>query len=130
MVFLYDDGPQRTRIGKKEKDALYKDQKGRCNYCGIKLGLVYMHIDHKTPSAMGGSDRLNNLQIQCGPCNTRKGATTDGEFRRKYKLTPSRQAKGPPSKQIAQSHFEGITKTVAQTRAKRRRSEDEGFGFF
>lgn len=119
--------PERKRVSPRTKELLYKDQSGRCNYCGVKLGIAYFHVDHKTPVARKGSNETSNLQLICGPCNTRKGDMTDGAFRRKYQLTPTRQANGPPSKVIPQSHFEERTKEAAKRRKKA--SEDFFFRF-
>ncbi len=112
---------ERIRPGKQLKKLLYEKQKGRCNYCGIKLDIRYFDVDHKTPVSYEGSNSIGNYQLLCGPCNKRKGDLTDGEFRRRYKLIPSRRAKGPPSKVILQSYFDKMDKQ----RAKRRRAEDD-----
>lgn len=40
-----------------------------------------LHIEHITPRARGGSDRVSNLTLACEPCNTRKGTQTAAEFR-------------------------------------------------
>lgn len=122
---MYSWEGERKRIGKNERQALFGAQRGKCMYCGIKAEMTYFDVDHKTPVARGGSNRFSNYQLLCSPCNRRKGALTDGEFRRKYKLTPSRKAKGPPSRKISQSRFEVTTKKVATRRAKRRKSEDD-----
>jgi len=113
--------PERRRIPKTTKELLYDKQKGKCNYCGCKLTIQYFHIDHKTPLTRGGSDRITNLHLLCGPCNTRKGNLTDGEFRRKYKLPGSRVAKSPPSRPLSQKRFDKITKERAAKNAKKRR---------
>ncbi len=118
MVF---GGPERKPIGKRVKELLFADQKERCMYCGIKLGIRYFNIDHKTPVARDGTDNTGNLQLLCGPCNRKKRDLTDGEFRRAYSLTPSRQVKGPPTKVILQDYFDRITKERAAKRAKQRR---------
>ena len=90
--------------------------------------MAYFHVDHKTPVARAGSNRISNLQLICGPCNTRKGALTDSEFRRRYKLTPSRKVKEPPQKVIPQKYFEEISKTIATRKVKQRRKrEDDWF---
>ena len=115
--------PEHRHIPKSNKEQLYKNQQGKCNYCGIKLGIQYLDIDHKNPVARGGSDRITNLQLLCGPCNTRKGSLTDGEYRRKYKLPGSRTAKAPPSRPLSQKRFEKITKEKAAKRSKRRRND-------
>jgi len=43
----------------------------RCSYCGAS-GLP-LQIEHITPKARGGSDRVSNLTLACEPCNQRKG---------------------------------------------------------
>ena len=116
---------ERVYIGRRTKSEIYEKQKGRCNYCGRKLDINYLHIDHKSPVSRDGGDNPGNLQLLCPPCNSRKGDLTDGEFRRVYHLTPSRKAKNPPSILIPQSYFNKISKE----RAKRRRNRDDGFSF-
>jgi len=123
------DSQTRRPISKENKAILYKKQRGKCNYCGRKLGMAYFQHDHKTPLSRGGTDRISNLQLLCGPCNTRKGDMTDGECRRRYKLTPTRKAKGPPDKVIRQQYFEEISKSVAATRAKQRRQDEDDWFF-
>jgi len=121
------DTPVRRAPSKKEKDLLFKDQSGKCNYCGIKLDVRYFHVDHKTPVANNGSDSLTNKQLLCGPCNTRKIDMTDGDFRRAYKLTPARQAKGPPTRIIKQDHFDDIRKVLDKKQSRRRRQQQNEY---
>ena len=106
------------------RDALHKQQGGKCMYCGRKLPKDIFHIDHKTPRKRNGSDRLSNLQLLCGTCNGRKGGDlTDGEFRRRYKLEPARGAE-PPLKAIPKSYFDNITKQGQARKAKQRRQQE------
>lgn len=125
--FGFDEGRTRKKIGDLEKRALFSNQSGRCMYCGIKRNINEFDIDHKNPHSRGGSDSLRNLQLLCRTCNTRKGARTDGEFRKVFSalLEPARQAKGPPSRAIPQSKFEAVQKTVSAKKAKRRTRNDD-----
>jgi HNH endonuclease len=43
----------------------------RCAHCGSSDDLA---IDHVVALAVGGTNDLSNLQLLCGPCNSRKGA--------------------------------------------------------
>jgi 5-methylcytosine-specific restriction endonuclease McrA len=51
--------------------ALYKSQKGRCWYCGKKVGDNY-HVDHRVPLSRGGSNAPENLVVGCPTCNLSK----------------------------------------------------------
>ena len=50
---------------------LLKKYNFKCVYCGEKENLS---IDHIKPVKLGGGDELNNLQILCKSCNSKKGA--------------------------------------------------------
>lgn len=45
---------------------------GCCRQCGSNVELQF---DHVIPVAYGGATTAANLQILCGPCNRRKGAS-------------------------------------------------------
>jgi 5-methylcytosine-specific restriction endonuclease McrA len=52
---------------------LFKEQGGKCAYCGIELIEKY-HVDHIIPISRGGSNYPSNLAISCQFCNESKGA--------------------------------------------------------
>lgn len=49
-----------------------------CAYCGAKD--VPLQVEHVVPRSRGGSNRISNLTLSCGPCNKAKGAMTAEEF--------------------------------------------------
>lgn len=51
--------------------AQYKRQKGRCFWCGEKVGDTY-HADHVVPLSRGGTNDIDNLVIACPSCNCSK----------------------------------------------------------
>jgi 5-methylcytosine-specific restriction endonuclease McrA len=50
----------------------------KCAYCGKKD--VPFEIEHITPKARDGSDRVSNLTLACHDCNDKKGTQTAAEF--------------------------------------------------
>jgi 5-methylcytosine-specific restriction endonuclease McrA len=52
-----------------------------CFYCRIALDEKTAVRDHKTPLARGGSNDISNIAVSCSPCNFRKRAMTEVEFR-------------------------------------------------
>jgi 5-methylcytosine-specific restriction endonuclease McrA len=50
----------------------------KCAYCGAEN--VPLEIEHITPKARGGSNRVSNLTIACNPCNIKKNTQTAEEF--------------------------------------------------
>ena len=104
------------------KEQLMRRQRNLCAYCGRRYSSHYFDIDHMDPAAYGGSNEFTNLQVLCGPCNRRKGDQNDREFRRRYAgLVPVRRLTSP-SRPVAQSQFDAVTrKTGASTTVRQRR---------
>lgn len=130
MMFWWEQPRRRIKCPDDWKRYHFKEQKGRCRTCGIKLGIDYFECDHKIPFSRGGKDTLKNFQLLCAPCNKAKGQLTDGEFRNLFELTPARKAKGPPSRRIPRAHFDRISKELKREAARERRAmkrEEEAY---
>jgi len=63
---------QRGSIPPDVKQLVWRRDGGACRSCGSGVELQY---DHVIPVALGGGSTEDNLQILCGPCNRRKGAS-------------------------------------------------------
>lgn len=72
MTARLDKPARRERIPQDTKIAVWQRDQGRCVECGDQSELEF---DHIIPLAMGGSNTMRNLQLLCGRCNRRKGAT-------------------------------------------------------
>lgn len=59
--------------------AQYERQKGRCYWCGVRVGDTY-HVDHVVPLSRGGSNWPENLVVACPTCNMSKGAKLPHEW--------------------------------------------------
>jgi hypothetical protein len=58
------------------------------NLYGVKDGVeVLFTHDHVLPKARGGKDNLNNSQVMCQPCNSRKGSRSDRKFKQEMRQT-------------------------------------------
>jgi hypothetical protein len=73
-AFVFGGGPRngvsRQAIPDDVKQAVWVRDGGQCVLCGSRVELQYGHI---IPVVLGGGDGANNIQIECGPCNRRKG---------------------------------------------------------
>ena len=63
---------QRRAIPDDVKQLVWNRDGGACRSCASKTELQF---DHMIPLAHGGGSTEDNLQILCGPCNRRKGAS-------------------------------------------------------
>ena len=60
---------------KQIREQVYKKYNGRCAYCGKKLMLGEMQVDHIIPKRLGGADSIENYNPSCRTCNHYKRAT-------------------------------------------------------
>lgn len=72
MTANLDKRPRREPIPQDVKIAVWQRDGGRCVECGEQRDLEF---DHIIPLAMGGANTMRNLQLLCGTCNRRKGAS-------------------------------------------------------
>ena len=87
---LYDlihreDIPKRDDVGKlppykTHKHTLFGQQEGLCNGCRITFPFQNFTIDHVVPQSKGGTDHIDNLQLLCNFCNSKKGAGSQAEL--------------------------------------------------
>jgi len=66
------DGSLREPIPKNVRLTVWERDHGKCRSCGSTEEL---QCDHIIPVSMGGADSVENLQILCGTCNRKKGAS-------------------------------------------------------
>lgn len=59
--------------------AQYNSQRGKCWWCGEKVGKKY-DVDHRIPLSRGGSNAAENLVIACVRCNRSKNARMPWEW--------------------------------------------------
>lgn len=72
---------EKANVSRDDVSTIWKSQKGRCWYCGVKLKLDNTsHLDHVVPLSRGGTSELHNLRWVCQPCNQSKHAKSAIEF--------------------------------------------------
>ena len=79
LIVHRTDIPQRTDLGDiprynadENKRFLYGKQEGLCNGCVMLFPYRNMTVDHIVPKSKGGTDHIENLQLLCGACNSKK----------------------------------------------------------
>ena len=63
-------------ITKRTRFEVLKRDNHTCRYCGASAPDVKLHVDHVTPSALGGTDDPSNLVTACVDCNLGKASTS------------------------------------------------------
>ena len=64
-----DTRDDRRRISKEVRNAVWIRDGGACVECGA---LDYLEFDHVIPVAKGGGNGVNNIQLLCRKCNSKK----------------------------------------------------------
>jgi len=76
-------------LSKGIAEHLFAEQEGRCVYCRTDLSIVQVHLDHRMPLKLGGTNSDDNVQLLCRKCNLRKGAKHPDDFERQIGYAPS-----------------------------------------
>ncbi|ABM39683.1 RNA-guided endonuclease IscB [Polaromonas naphthalenivorans] len=79
---------QGTLAGYEVREYLLEKWSRTCAYCDAQN--TPLQIEHIEPRARGGSHRISNLCLACGPCNQKKAARTLQDF---LKKDPARLAR-------------------------------------
>lgn len=58
------------------RNNILERDKHMCAYCGCKLTLATMTLDHVYPESKGGLSDWTNLRASCSKCNSQKGDKT------------------------------------------------------
>ena len=65
-------------VTKRTRYEVLRRDNHTCRYCGGTAPNVVLTIDHVTPSALGGSDKPDNLVAACKDCNAGKTSVQPG----------------------------------------------------
>ena len=79
---------QGTLAGYEVREYLLEKWQRTCAYCDAQN--TPLQIEHIEPRSKGGSHRISNLALACGPCNQKKAARTLQDF---LKKDPARLAR-------------------------------------
>ena len=104
---------KRVTIPASTKQKLFQNQDRKCSICGKRRTVKKLQVEHILPLVRGGTNDFWNLQLACGPCNTRKGIQTNQEFYERYQRIASpnllKTPPEPPTQEIPQSAFRDET---------------------
>lgn len=69
---------------------VYLRDKGKCQYCRVKVTLSEFTYDHVLPRSRGGKTTWENIVVSCLPCNQKKGDRTPEQAGVKLRSRPVR----------------------------------------
>lgn len=84
------DETKRKKLTKEERLDIYNKYNGRCGYCGEKIDIKDMQVDHIVALRVGGTDTLDNMICSCRSCNHYKSTYTLEIFEKQLKEIPNR----------------------------------------
>jgi 5-methylcytosine-specific restriction endonuclease McrA len=85
----------RKKAIKFSRHNVYARDRGRCQYCGIKVRRDEFTYDHVIPRMVGGRTCWENVVVACVPCNQKKAGRTPAEARLTLRSTPVKPKKLP-----------------------------------
>jgi 5-methylcytosine-specific restriction endonuclease McrA len=95
VIRLLDfDRLPKQRLHLTRRNVLARDGH-QCQYCGRRLPLHQLSLDHVMPRSRGGATTWENVVCACLRCNVKKGGKTPHEARMTLVRHPSRPHKNP-----------------------------------
>jgi 5-methylcytosine-specific restriction endonuclease McrA len=87
LLYRYRGKRHRIRYSKRN---IFARDRWRCQYCGEKLPIARLTIDHVVPRAKGGVTCWENVVTCCEPCNRHKADKTVKQARMSLLSEPSK----------------------------------------
>lgn len=84
------DEQKRKRITKADRLQVFDKYGGRCAYCGKKMEIKEMQVDHMIPLRVGGADEMRNYMPACRRCNHYKRGSSMEAFREMVEKIPQK----------------------------------------
>lgn len=84
------DEIKRKKLTKEERIEIYNRFDGRCGYCGEKIDIKDMQVDHIVALRVGGTDTLDNMICSCRSCNHYKSTYTLEIFEKQLQEIPNK----------------------------------------
>lgn len=81
---------------RKTREEVFEKYTGHCAYCGTRMEIRDMQVDHVVPRDKGGSDDLGNLNPSCRACNFYKTNFDLETFRKRLIEFQDRFLASPP----------------------------------
>lgn len=92
-LLSYDRLPKQTV--KFNRRNIFARDHNQCQYCGKKLPLTELTLDHVVPRSQGGRATWDNIVCACLPCNIRKGGRTPREAHMHLIRRPEKPKRSP-----------------------------------
>jgi 5-methylcytosine-specific restriction endonuclease McrA len=86
---------RRKKAVKFSRHNVYARDKGRCQYCGMRVSRDAFTYEHVIPRFKGGRTTWENVVVACVPCNQRKAHRTPEESGMRLLSTPVKPKKLP-----------------------------------
>lgn len=93
---------------KFSRHGIYARDKGRCQYCGLKVRKAEMQYEHVIPRAQGGKTCWENIVVACMDCNQKKGGRTPEQARMRLLSTPIRPKRLPDMGDFGMTYHPGM----------------------
>lgn len=93
---------------------IFKRDRFKCQYCGIKPPRVELTLDHVVPRAQGGESSWKNCVLACLECNSRKANRTPTEAGMKLCSVPDRPT-WRPLYAVSQARYDSWSQFVSES---------------
>ena len=94
LILCEHNSYPRGKVNFTRRNLFYRDA-NTCQYCGVKLALSDITVDHVKPRMQGGISEWTNCVVSCLECNMRKGPRTPAQAGMRLQRSPVRPQWSP-----------------------------------
>jgi 5-methylcytosine-specific restriction endonuclease McrA len=98
----------RRKVVKFSRENVYTRDKGRCQYCDVKVTRAEFTYDHVVPKSRGGKTEWTNVVCSCVPCNQTKKNRTPVQAGMRLRVEPVKPKKLPDTISLTFTWREGM----------------------
>jgi 5-methylcytosine-specific restriction endonuclease McrA len=108
VIRFIDAVTPEIKVVKFSRENIYTRDRGKCQYCGVKVSLSEFEYEHVIPRCQGGKTIWENIVVACTGCNQKKGNKTPAQASMRLLALPRKPDRNSQKRRIVITWRKGM----------------------